>query len=174
MTTKIISTSKHKKTFETIFTVLLIVILILTLFFRNPSNISFCKKWFNDTIGSIVLIIYFILVILLLVFYVLSRKRKQLGKLTLTPELIEIEILNQKSEYKISELDNFRIESKYLKSRKELASLAGSIDNWIVFDFKNETFKYQFQITSGYDRNRFIELMADWSKNDNFKSTNEK
>ena len=92
----------------------------------------------------------------------------------MTSEFIEIEISNQKSEYKISELDNFRIESKYLQLRKELASLAGSIDNWIVFDFKNETYKYQFPITSGYDRNKFIELLVDWSKNDNFKLTNEK
>ena len=168
MTTKIISTSPYKKTFETIVNVLLMIILALTVIIRFPDTITYCKKMFSETIGYIFLTIYLTLIIALVVLYYFSRKRKTLGKLTMTSESIEIETIDRKIEFKISELDNFKVDSKYLRTRKELAGLTSSIDNWILFDFRNNTFKYQFPITSSYDGNRFRELIIDWSKNVNF------
>lgn len=92
----------------------------------------------------------------------------------MTSESIGIETIDQKIEFKISELDNFKVDSKYLRSRKELAGLISSIDNWILFDFRNKSFKYQFPITSCYDGNRFSKLIVDWSKNVNLTLINEK
>ena len=120
------------------------------------------------------LIIYLTLILVFILFYYLSRRRKTIGKLIVTEQTIEIETKNQSYEVKISDLNNFSVDSKYLRTRKEFASLAGSIDNWILFDFQNNKYNYQFAITSGYAGNKFRELIVDWSKNDNFKLINEK
>jgi hypothetical protein len=124
-------------------------------------------------VGYIVLIIYLTLIVAFFVLYYLSRKRKILGKITMTSELIAIEAINQIVKFNISELDNFKVDSKFLRTKTELASLMSSIDNWIIFDFDKNTYKYQFQITSGYDGNSFRELMVEWSKNGNFTLINE-
>ena len=174
MTTKIITTSRYKKNFETISIVLLVIVLMLTIGFRNINTISFYKENLSDKVGYIVLITYLILIIATIILYYFSRKRKSIGKLTMTSELIEIETINQKLEYKISELDNFKVDSKFLRTKIGTANLISSIDNWILFDFGDHTFRYQFPITSEYVGNRFRELIVDWSKNDNFSLINEK
>lgn len=171
---KIIYTSPKRKIFVRIRDVSLTFILIFSMVFRKNEILLFFERMFGETVGAIVLLIFLFSLLGLITFYFLSRRKKQTGELTLTEEVLNIQDKKEALQINIKQLKNFTIKTNIFIPNEEYVGLYSSYNNWLIFEYMNTKYIYQFIIESYFKGNQFKELVDYWKKNHSFTLIEEK
>jgi hypothetical protein len=102
------------------------------------------------------------------IFHFLSRRKKKIGKLTMTPDIIVIELMDNILTFNIQDITGFRIRRCYSEIKKVNVSLMSSYDNWISYKHDSSNYKFQFMIESGYSNNQLNDLVNSWKERNDF------
>ncbi len=92
----------------------------------------------------------------------------------MSDEILIIKLKNDAKTFKIDQLQNFTIKTDIFIPKEENAGLYGSYNNWLIFDYLNRNYHYQFIIDSFYKFNQLKELIIGWKDKDNFTLIEEK
>ncbi len=164
---KLIYTSPKRKTFVKIRDISLSFILILNVLLRIDIVRLFFEKLFGENIVDIILYILIISLLILVTFYFLSRKNKQIGKLSMSEEKLTISTEKNTLSFNINQLKSFIIKTSYFMPNEELVGLYTSYNNLLIFEYKDTKYSYRFTIESFYRGNQFKKLVDYWKKNNN-------
>ena len=173
-TTKLIYTSPKRSTYVLIRDFCLSFIMMMVVLFRRKNVESFFVEIFGEEIAEIILYCFSLAFVLLIVFYYLSRKKKQIGGLNMSEESFTIQIKKDTLSFNIKEITNFTIKTTYFIPNEELVGLYSSYNNWLLFEYMNKKYVYQFIIDSYYKGNQFKELVVYWKNNYSLTLTEEK
>ncbi len=166
---KLIYTSPKRKTFVKIRDISLSFILILNVLLRINIVRLFFEKLFGKNIVEAILYILIISLLILITFYFLSRKNKQIGELSMSKELLNINTRENTLSFKINQMKNFIIKTSCFIPNEELVGLYTSYNNLLIFEYINTKYRYRFTVESYYKANQFKDLVDYWKKNnDNF------
>ena len=167
MTTNLISTSPKRKWFVRLrnYCIIFLGILITQFKSRNLSGPSNGKIFLGENYALIGLTLLLTTIILGFTFHFLSRKKKQIGKITMTKETITIELADNTFNFKVNETKDIKIKQGFFDVTKEAVTFLSSYDNWLTFEYNNLKYKYQFTIGSSYSSNQLKELLTIWGNN---------
>jgi hypothetical protein len=141
----------------------MVLLAILVILFRSKNaSSSLGRALLGDNSSIIGLWLLFPTIILGLVFHFLSRRKKEIGKLTMTGDTLTVQLSNKTLDFNIKELTDFKIKQDFKDVSKQAVTMLSSYDNWVTFEYKNLKYEYQFTIDSSYSNQQLTALLTTW------------
>ena len=172
---KLIITSPKRKMYVYIRDICLSGVVLIAVIFRRHNIQSLLDRLFGEIIANLIFIVFLLLIGLLVVFYLLSRFKKKVGDITISKEAIIISANGRSESFPLTVIRNLIIKTDYFIPNEEQVGLYSSYNNWLIFEYLNHRYEFQFIIDSVYKGNQFKELVEYFKiYNDNFSLINEK
>lgn len=162
MTTKLIFTSPNRLIFVRLRNFCIALLVLMVVLNRRNQLILSLKKIIGEDGSWIVLAILIIIIISGLVFHSYSRKKRNVGKITLSQDSITIHKRNMVQEFSLDEVSHFQIRQSFDDVKTDQVALMSSYDNWLSFEYRNNRYEFQFLIDSNYHKNQLSDLMNSW------------
>jgi hypothetical protein len=172
---KLIITLPKRKMYVYIRDICLSGVVLIAVIFRRHNIQALLDRLFGEIIATIILFVFLLLLGFLSVFYLLSRFKRKVGDIFISNEAIVISENGRSESFPLKLIQNMTIKTDYFIPNEEQVGLYSSYNNWIIFEYLNQKYEFQFVIDSIYKGDQFKELVEYFKADiENFSLTSEK